>query len=102
MQFLKTLFWVVTAVIAVVFALRNWTPVTINLWAGLQADVKLPVLVLGAMLVGFLPTYVLHRGTRWHMRRRIETMERNMAIQMPVAAEPTAPAPSATPLSTEA
>lgn len=99
MQFLKTLFWVVTAVIAVVFALRNWTPVTINLWAGLQADVKLPVLVLGAVLTGFLPPYILYCGTKWHMRRRIETMERNITVQTPPAAEPAAPA---LPLSTDA
>jgi uncharacterized integral membrane protein len=98
MQFLKTLFWVVAAVIAVVFALRNWTPVTINLWAGLQADIKLPVLVLAALLIGFLPPYVLHRGTKWHMRRRIETMERNIAVQIPTTPEPQAPASS---LSTE-
>jgi uncharacterized integral membrane protein len=100
MQFLKTLFWVVAAVIAVVFALRNWTPVTINLWAGLQADIKLPVLVLGALLIGFLPPYALHRGTKWHMRRRIETMERNIAVQIPTA--PEAQAPAAASLSTEA
>lgn len=99
MQFLKTLFWVVTAVIAAIFAFRNWTPVTINLWAGLQADVKLPVLVLCAVLAGFLPPYILHRGTKWHMRRRIEAMERNITAQVPAAAEPPSePAPS---LSTE-
>jgi hypothetical protein len=28
MQFLKTLFWVVLAVVMVLFALTNWTPIT--------------------------------------------------------------------------
>ena len=44
MQFLKTLFWVALAVILVLFASVNWTPVTIKLWGGLEADVKLPAL----------------------------------------------------------
>ena len=79
MQFLRTLFWVVVAVVAVVFAVRNWTPVTINLWGGLQADVKLPVLLFGAFLIGLLPFYVLHRATRWRMRRRLDNAERALA-----------------------
>ena len=59
MQFLKTLFWVILAVVLVLFAHANWTVVTLNLWGGLQADVKLPVLVIGAFLLGFLPTIIL-------------------------------------------
>jgi len=46
MQFLKTVFWVLVAVVAVLFASWNWHPVTVNLWANLQADIKLPVLLL--------------------------------------------------------
>ena len=46
MQFLKTLFWVALAVILVLFARANWTAVTLKLWGGLEADVKLPVLML--------------------------------------------------------
>ncbi|WP_380878988.1 hypothetical protein ACFB49_19710 [Sphingomonas sp. DBB INV C78] len=79
MQFLRTLFWVVIAVIAVIFATRNWNTVTINLWGGLQADVKLPVLIFGAFLVGLLPPWILHRTTRWTLRRRIDSAERALA-----------------------
>ncbi len=72
MQFLKTLFWVLLAVLLVLFAVTNWTIVTLNLWGGLQADVKLPVLVIGAFLLGFLPTLLVY-GTRiWTLRRRLE------------------------------
>ena len=60
MQFLKTLFWVVVAVALTLFAIYNWRPVTLNLWSGLQADVKLPVLVA----IPFLPqSYLARMGT---------------------------------------
>ncbi|NIJ33618.1 lipopolysaccharide assembly protein LapA domain-containing protein [Sphingomonas oligoaromativorans] len=99
MQFLKTLFWVVLAVAAVIFAMRNWTPVTVNLWGGLLVDAKLPVLVFGAFLAGFLPTFAYHRATRWRLKRRLDSHERaladmrgigDMAATHPVA-QPTAP-----------
>lgn len=79
MQFLRTLFWVVLAVVAAIFAFNNWTQVTINLWGGMQADAKLPVLLFAAFLIGLVPMYVLHRATRWTLRRRIDSAERSLA-----------------------
>ncbi|HEV2866910.1 MAG TPA: LapA family protein [Allosphingosinicella sp.] len=73
MQFLKTLFWVVLAVVLVLFAHANWTLVTLNLWGGLQADVKLPVLVIAAFLLGFVPTLVVYRARLWSLKRRLES-----------------------------
>ena len=73
MQFLKTLFWVLLAVLLVLFSVTNWTIVTLNLWGGLQADVKLPVLVIGAFLLGFLPTLLVYGTRAWSLRRRLET-----------------------------
>jgi len=79
MQFLKTLFWVVVAVVAVIFAMRNWTPVKVSLWGGLLVEAKLPVLILIAFLIGFLPTFAVHRTTRWRLRKRIDSHERALA-----------------------
>jgi lipopolysaccharide assembly protein A len=79
MQFLKTLFWVVLAVVAVVFAMRNWTPVQVSLWGGLIVEAKLPVIVFGAFFLGFLPTFGWYRASRWRMQRRIESHERALA-----------------------
>ena len=79
MQFLKTLFWVALAVILVLFGSVNWTTVTLKLWGGLEADIKLPVLVLFAFLAGFLPMLILHRARLWTLRRRIEAYERQAA-----------------------
>ena len=72
MQFLKTLFWVILAVVLVLFARANWDTVTIDLWGGLQADVKLPVLLLLAFLIGFLPTFIIYRTRVWGLKRRID------------------------------
>lgn len=77
MQFLKTLFWVLVAVFAVLFGTHNWTPVTVNLWAGLVWDTKLPFLLAIAFLIGFLPTWAVQRARIWSLRRRLETIERN-------------------------
>lgn len=105
MQFLKTLFWVVLAAALVLFARENWVPVTLNLWSGLQADVKLPFLVAFVFLLGFLPTYLILRGRIWTLRRRYEQAPRlNVANQPPpvAVAEPTPPAPAPAPASSPA
>ena len=80
MQFLKTLFWVAFAVILVLFASVNWNAVTINLWGGLEADIKLPILILASFLLGFLPMLVIHRARLWSLKRRLEVHERQGAV----------------------
>ena len=85
MHFLKTLFWVLLAVIVTAFALGNWTDVTLNLWSDLRADVKLPLLLLLAGLIGFLPTFLVLRGRIWSLQRRLEAHERSLAPPPAVA-----------------
>ena len=89
MQFLKTLLWVLLAVAVALFASRNWFPVTLNLWGDIQADIKLPALLLLLFLAGFLPTWLTMRARLWTQTRRLEAMERN---RLAVAAE-AAPSP---------
>lgn len=94
MQFLKTLFWVAFAIVLVLFAKANWTQVTLNLWGGLQMDVKLPVLLLFAFLAGFLPVFILTRGRIWSLKRRLESAQPVTVGNMPGAAPAPAPARS--------
>ena len=81
MQFLKILLWVVIAVLVTVLAGRNWHDVTVNLWGDIEADIKLPVLLVLFFLVGFLPPYVLLRARRWQQRRREEAIRRQQVIE---------------------
>jgi putative membrane protein len=83
MQFLKTLFWVLIAVVVVLFVSRNWSDVTLNLWGDIQADIKIPILLLIVFLIGFLPTWLIMRARLWSARRRIESFERTRASSLP-------------------
>ena len=87
MQFLKTLFWVLLAVLVALFAWTNWNPVTINLWTDIQAETKLPLLVLVGFLIGWLPTWLIMRARIWTLRRRIDAMDRARATPV-VVTEP--------------
>lgn len=105
MQFLRTLFWVVLAVVAVIFGTRNWVTVPVTLWGGFVADVKLPVLLLGAFLAGLIPPFVLYRTTRWRYRRRLGQVERSLAETRPLlvpeaasAIDPAAVVPALAPM----
>jgi uncharacterized membrane protein YciS (DUF1049 family) len=79
MNFLKTVFWVLIAVVAVLFGTRNWADVTLNLWGDIQADIKIPLLVLIAFLIGWLPTWIIMRAKIWSLNRRVEALDRSRA-----------------------
>src|SRR5215212_6407489 len=83
MQFLKTLFWVLLAVVVALFASRNWANATLNLWGDIQADIKIPVLLLIAFLLGWLPTWLIMRARTWSLHRRIEALDRNRLAATP-------------------
>ena len=85
MNFLRTLFWVVVAVSLAIFANRNWNDVTLTLWGDIQADVKLPVLLLLTFLIGFLPPYFLMRSRIWSLKRKLVLAERPAAVTPPTA-----------------
>ena len=93
MQFLRTLFWVIVAVAMLVFAVQNNGVVTVNLWGGLQADVRIWLLALGPLLLGFLPTWIFGRVSLWRQRQQASAAAKR-ALETPSyeARQPTMPA----------
>lgn len=79
MQFLRTVFWVVVAVLGVIFAFANWTTVELRVLSMIVA-VNLPLLLLIVFLIGLVPPLILHRATRWSFRRKLEAAQRNLAL----------------------
>ncbi|MGC4250894.1 MAG: LapA family protein [Sphingobium sp.] len=94
MQFLRTAFWVVIAVTLAFFCMANYVPVTVRLWGDLVMETKLPVLLIGAFLLGAGPFWIMARATRWRMKRRLDSTERALAAVTAAAAPPPGPAPA--------
>ncbi|EGD59162.1 hypothetical protein Y88_1224 [Novosphingobium nitrogenifigens DSM 19370] len=85
MKVLITGFWLLAGAALIAFTVANWGPVDIRIWPGLIWETKLPALVIGALLIGFLPTWLVHRTTRWRLSRRITTLESTLAAQAQAA-----------------
>lgn len=88
MQFLRTLFWVVLAIVVVYFAWANPQVVQVNLWGGLAWYPPMWFAMLMSFLAGLVPMALLHRATRWHLRRRLDNANRALTDTYP----PPAPA----------
>jgi lipopolysaccharide assembly protein A len=96
MQFLRTVFWVVLAVVGVIFSFNNWQIVSIKLWGDIIVDTPLPILLFVVFMLGLLPTLILHRATRWSLNRKLDAAHRNLtetrAVIEPIRTDPVPPA----------
>jgi lipopolysaccharide assembly protein A len=97
MQVVRTVVWVLLAVAMVLFAINNWSPVEVRVWATLVLETKVAALAITAFLLGLLPMWLVHRAVRWRLARRIAILEASLAGRAepavparthPVAAEP--------------
>lgn len=80
MQLIRTLILLLFTIALVAFVAINWEPVSLNLWPladGNYVHLEWPVgfIVLISMALGFLPMWLLHKGARWRLIRRINFLE---------------------------
>ncbi|MET0361999.1 MAG: lipopolysaccharide assembly protein LapA domain-containing protein [Sphingobium sp.] len=85
--------WVILAVAIALFSKANWNiqpsyngHVPIKLWEDWLIDVRLPVLIIAAFLLGLLPMWIFSRISRWRIRRRLQTAEQALAASAPLPA----------------
>lgn len=91
MRFLKLLLLILIALALAWFAALNWVPVTIRLWAPYELVIRLPVLIVAAVLLGWLPSALFHSLNRWRWSRRLTRTERELEARR-TATEPAPPA----------
>lgn len=99
MNILRTIIWILLTAVLVIFAMANWSPVTVTVWPGEVLDTKLPLLILISFLIGSVPTWIALRTTRWTLNRRLNESERQLADLRAIAqrqAEANAAAATAT------
>ncbi len=75
MQIVRTVLWVLLAVVLVLFAINNWQTVEVRIWNSLILETRLAALTIAAFLLGLVPMWLLHRTVRWRLNRRIASLE---------------------------
>jgi uncharacterized membrane protein YciS (DUF1049 family) len=75
MKYVRMIVWVLLLVVLVAFSVANWTPVEVKIWDNLILETKIPALVVVAFLLGLVPMWLIHRGVRWRLERRIAALE---------------------------
>jgi hypothetical protein len=107
MGVIRTLVWLVILAVLLAFSYFNWRPVEVQIWENLIVETRIPALVIVAFLLGFVPMWLLHRGVRWRLNRRISGLQ-NAARANSVNTGPAATgdgdasaAPAAKPATTE-
>ena len=102
MQSMRTLIWVLFAVLLTLFAVINSQRVEVAVWPGYVAELPLSILIISVFLIGFLPPYLVNMTNRWRLQRKIKQQDDTIAMLRPA---PAAPAPvietPVTPLSTD-
>jgi putative membrane protein len=53
------------------------------LWGDLEADVKLPLLLIVVFLIGFLPTWLTFRARLWRLANRVAAAPRELPAAEP-------------------
>ena len=97
MQIVRTIVWVVILAALLIFTAFNWNPVEVQIWTNIVLETKIPALVIVAFLLGLVPMWLIHRGTKWRLKRRIAGLESaaranaTAAAATPVVTEPDAP-----------
>ncbi|MBU2340998.1 MAG: LapA family protein, partial [Alphaproteobacteria bacterium] len=73
-------------------------PVEVTIWTNTVLETKIPALAIAAFLLGLVPMWLIHRGTKWRLERRIAALEsaarvgsRSRAPTQPDALAPAAP-----------
>ena len=98
MQIVRTIVWVLLLVALLLFSINNWSPVEVKIWEGLVLETKVPALVVIAFLLGLVPMWLVHRASLWRHRRRIASLETNVARVAPVVETAPPPPPPAEPI----
>ncbi|MEO9635092.1 MAG: LapA family protein [Parasphingorhabdus sp.] len=100
MQFIKILFWVLLLVATFIFWWTNEARASLDLGTAI-VEARVSTFVVGAFMIGFLPTWLFLRGSQWRLVRRIKTLEdaaRPAYAQKPSASPAPSPTPSPTPV----
>ncbi len=78
MAVIRTIAWVALVCGLLIFSFYNWRPVEVTIWENLVLETKVPVALLLAFLIGFVPLLAYHLSVKWSLKRRVRSLENSL------------------------
>lgn len=76
MQIIRTILWLALLIGILAFTFGNWDKdAEVRIWFGLVWDTKIPAIVIVSFLIGLVPMWLYHRGSKWRLQRRVSNLE---------------------------
>ncbi len=95
MQILRTIIWIAILIAIIAFTFGNFDRATeVRIWPGLVWDTRVPAIVIVSFLLGIVPMWLYHRGSKWSLNRRIRSLEN--AVKSNALSQRHAPAATST------
>ena len=103
MQIFRTIVWVLLLAAFIAFSFGNFDkPIAVSIWPGYVWETRVPALVVVSFLLGALPIWLIHRGQKWRLQRRISALESAARATAKPRAQTSQAAASPAPASTTA
>lgn len=86
MQAIRTIIWVMLAVLLTLFAVINSEIVAVRLLpgeGGTIAEMPLALVIVASFLIGFLPMFLAYRTAKWTGERKVRQQEETIAMLRP-------------------
>lgn len=78
MAVIRTIAWIALVCGLLIFSFYNWRPVEVTIWENLVLETKVPVALVLAFLIGFVPLLAYHLSVKWSLKRRVRSLENSL------------------------
>lgn len=75
MAVIRTIAWIALVSGLLIFSFYNWRPVEVTIWENMVLETKVPVALVLAFLMGFVPLFAYHLSVKWALKRRVRSLE---------------------------
>ncbi|NBC35894.1 LapA family protein [Novosphingobium sp. FSY-8] len=87
MDIIRTIIWVLIAVVVSAFVAMNWQLASVNVWpldsGYLHLDWPVGFVALAFFLAGLVPMWIRAKAIGWRLKRRIATLENTIRASTP-------------------
>lgn len=78
-RYIKVSIVVILVSAVLYYFLKGWGVTCINVWNNQALPFRLPVMIVAAFLIGFVPMYIWHELMEWRWENKIAKLQKSIA-----------------------